>query len=442
MFVKSRISVCTIALIAVGLPQFVLSAPQEQADKSTGGASSPSSSGLTSAPSDQLTLGAFDFHPRVRSGVLLDDNILFSARNTQSDAVWQVAPGLEIFGGDRSTLNSYRSTDSSFDPNTISSSWLVVRPDEYWPGKFVSADYSPRWNWYTHHSVNDSIDQFLTANAIWPMSKLTLGFRQDFVDEKTVLEYALSLNRIRRYRSEVNAGYRFSDKFSADTAFSIEDVNYPDSRALTGYTEYKDTLNLTWEAGEQTHIGLLAEAGWDDVSRLGSVEMGQQFERFGPRLRYDYSTLLSFDGSLGVEMRQFDSGRDSATTPFLSLGASYRAWERGTFRALIGRQVYGSLANGYYYTSTSAGVQYRQGITDRFTLGTELNYVQADSISSIKNNLPKSLSEYYSFRLNGEVKLVKALSMNLYYQFRGSGLFKSGDNIDDNQLGLELNLRY
>ena len=386
-----------------------------------------------------LSWGAFDFHPRLRESVVYDDNILFSSRNQQSDAINQLSPGIQVVGGDRSSLRSYVTSSEDlnrpFDLTRLTPSWLVLQPSESWPDKFLLLDYSPRWQKFAHHSANDSLDQFLTANAVWPMSKLVVGVRQDYSDETTILTEALTRSEVEQIHTEVDAGYRLNEKLSVDTAFVRQDVSYPATTNLTGYVEYKGTVSLNRQIFGAYNVSLFFADGMDQVAGVG---MDQSFEQMGARLRYQYSQMFSLDGSVGVEDRQFDSGRPDTFSPFFTLGGVYQPWERTYFRLGIARQEAPSLSSGYFYTSTGGYLTLHRDITDRFSLQTDLGYYQTDytPIQNIANN--SKPSDYYSVQLKGKLKLLKNLDAEAYYLFRGSGLSQNTSVIQDNQCGVQL----
>ena len=390
----------------------------------------------------QLTWGAFEFHPRLREGVVYDDNILFANTNRQSDLINQLSPGIQIIGGDRSSLRSYVSSskdlNQSLDLTRLTPSSLVLRPSESWPNKFMLLDYSPRWQIYTHHSANDSLDQFLTFNTVWPLSKLVVGVRQDYRYEKTTIVQAYTLGVVEQIHSEVDAGYRLNDKFSVDSAFERQQMSYPDSTNLMGFVEWKGTVSLNRQIIETFNVSLVLASGQDDV---GSG-LNQTFEQVGVRVRYDYSRLFSMDGSVGVEDRQFDTGRGDSVSPVFTLGATYKPWERAYLRAGIARQQTASLNNGYYNSSIGGYLTLHKDITDRFSLQTDLGYYQTDStpIQNIPNT--SKPSDYYSVQLKGNLKLLKYLDAQAFYVFRGSGLSQNNNVLQDNQCSIQLSLHY
>jgi hypothetical protein len=413
-------------------------AEAQSADADQSNQSTNQPAGWKSDKSLQLSWGAFDFHPHLREAVVYDDNILFAAKNQQQAVINQLTPGLLIAGGDRTSLRSCVASSEMFDLTGLNPSWLVIQSSELWPDKFVLLDYSPRWQKFTQHSANDSLDQFLTFNAVWPMAKLAIGVRQDYRDETTVLIEALRRSEVEQIHTEVDAGYRLNDKFSVDTAFERQDVAYPGSTNLTGYVEWKGTLSVNRQIFDLFNVSLFTADGIDQV---GSG-LDQSFERLGVRVRYELTRMFIVDGSVGVEDRQFDSGRSDEVSPFFNVGATYQPWERAYFRLNITRQQSASLNNGYSYVSSGGNLTLHKDFTDRFSVQTELGYYQTDSnpIRNVANN--SKPSDYYSLQLKGKVKLLKYLDAEAFYLFRGAGISQNDNVVQGNQCGLQVSYHY
>ena len=397
---------------------------------------------LNPAQSLTFSYGAFDLHPRLRSTTIYDDNILFAHNGRQQDVISQVAPGIQILGGDRQTLETYLNQAEYWNYNLnlirLAPSYLIVRPPESWPDKFLLLDYSPQWQQFGKHSENDSLDQFVTANAVWPMAKLILGIQESFSDQKMTIVEASTRSKIRQNHTELDAGYQLNDKFSVDTAFVRQDVAYPTSTNLQGYTEWKGSVSLNRQVGPTLNVSWVSAGGLDEIA----AGQNQQFVQTGGRARYSYSELFQVDGSLGVEYRQFDTGRADTFTPYFTLGATYQPWERTYFRLGLARQQFASLNDGYFYTSTGGYLTVRRDFTDRFSIWTDLSCYRFDYTPSANVVNTAKPGDYYAMRLTGDLKLWKHLDSQLYYQFSGNGLFQNNSVVQDNQVGLQFTLRY
>lgn len=415
------------------------------ADGESGPATTPPAWLNFSAP-PQLSWGAFDFHPHLRTLTVYDDNINFVATGRQMDVINQISPGLQVVGGDRSTLRTYADQDYllnvdrgySLNLSRLSTSALIIQSPENWPDKFLVLDYSPQWQFFSHYPGNNSLDQFATANAEWPLAKLVVGFRQDYSDQHTVLVEAARRTEIQQNQTELNAGYQFSDTLSLDTAGRFQDVAYPENSAFMGYTEWKGNLSLNRQIIHDYYVSLVAAGGLDEVTD----RQNQQFEQLGGRLRYDYSTLFSVDVAGGAEYRQFDSGRSASVKPYFTLGATYSPSERTRIRLLFARQQSPSLYNGYYDTTTGGSLSVRQNLTDRFMIQADLHYDQTAYERTTRQAGTTNPSDFYSLQFTGMVQLLKSLNAEVFYMFRGQGLSQSYSVLQDNQCGVKFALHF
>ncbi|MGA2246784.1 MAG: hypothetical protein ABSH48_17470 [Verrucomicrobiota bacterium] len=387
----------------------------------------------------QLSWGAFDLHPHLRDLVVADDNIGFVPKNQQADIANDLAGGFRLVGGDRSTLRAYSELDNPVDAPELSTSYLIIQPPESWPDKFLVVDYLTQWQAYARYTGNNSVDQFVSASAEWPMAKLVTGLAENYSDQKTLLIAGATRAEVQQDQTELNAGYRFNDKCSFNTAVDFQAVAYPESPEFSGYTEGRWSLSANRQIDDLFNASLVASGGLDSV-QYGS---DQQFEDFGSRIRYEYSELFSLDASAGEEYRQYDSGISSTLKPYCVVGATYSPIDRTTFRLELGRQQFPSLYNGYYYSSTGGDFIFRKYFTDRFLVQSDIAYYEMDYMPTTKGTTgTHNSSDYYALRIAGTVLLLKYLDAELFYLFRGTGLSQNYNSLQENQIGLQMDLRF
>ena len=202
-------------------------APTNAPDNAVTNAQGTASASVTNAPDNsyasstieknplELRVGPFNLHPRLVAGLTYDDNILFSTANTavnpkESDTIWSVQPALQAVAGDDADLIALR--DQHVDILSLSPGGLIVQRPENWPGKLFILDYGPRFQIYDKYTANNSIDQLGTLNFLWPMSKLILGFKQDYQLEKTTLIEAGQRAQVENISSALSAAYQFGDR--------------------------------------------------------------------------------------------------------------------------------------------------------------------------------------------------------------------------------------
>jgi len=210
-----------------------------------------------------------------------------------------------------------------------------------------------------------------------------------------------------------------------------------DQASLVGYTEYntEDWFNYALNESMPVSVGVLA--GYDDVA---ASQQNQTYEQLRARVRYNFTEKLTFDASVGGELRQYENGKSDTFNPVFSLTGSYRPAERTTVSLTGYRLQNASIFNGYNYTSTGATLSLSQGITDRFTAAASAGYYVLD-YSSTTVALASYSDEYYIARLSLDAKIVRHLTSQIYYNLTSIQSPVVGGR-DDNQIGVSLTLSY
>jgi len=400
----------------------------------TAAAATPDNAASTASFNIPLTLGPLNLHPRVTAGVVADDNLLFTSANQESDLTWSVQPGLQAVIGDDAALINARDQGGSalgFTPGN-----LIVQPPETWPGKLFTLDYAPRFKFYDQYSTYNAIDQFATLSLLWPMDKLILGFQQDYQLQKATIIEANQFATSEIIPTTLSAAYQFGDKTSMESDFRRISVAY-DQTGLIGYTEYNTEDWFNYELSESMPVSVGVLAGYDAVA---ASHQDQTYEQLRARARYYFTEKLTFDVSVGGEVRQYENGESDTFSPVFSLTGSYRPAERTTVSLTGYRQQNASIFNGYNYTSTGATLALSQGITDRFTAEASVGYYILD-YQSITSALINYSDDYYTARLGLTAKIVRHLVGQIYYNLTSIQSPVSGD-INDNQIGVNLTLSY
>ena len=381
----------------------------------------------------ELRLGPFDLHPRLAAGLTYDDNILLTPANKEADAIWMIQPALQAVAGDDAALIAYR--DQNNDVLGLSPGNLIFQPPEAWPGRLLILDYSPGFQIFDKYTANDFIGQFATLNLLWPMDKLILGIKQDYQLEKTDLIWASQRAEVETIPTTLSAAYQFDDKTSIEGNFRRISVAYYQP-GLTGYTEYntEDWFNYGVEENLPVSLGVLT--GLDDVAN----HQDQTFEQLRARARYNFTQKLTFDVSVGGELRQFENEQPETLSPVFTVAGEYRPAERTSLRLTGSRQQYASIYNGYNYTSTGARLELRQGITDRFTAALSAGYYSLD-FTPITSALTEYTGDYYTARISLDAKIARHLTGQIFYQFVSSQSQVNG-NFNDNQAGIRLNMSF
>jgi hypothetical protein len=387
-----------------------------------------------STPFTSFRLGPFDIQPRISTGVTYDDNILISSHNPESDLIWSLKPAFLAVTGDRLAIEDYRLTYHDvvrFSPDTF-----IITDQETWPGRTLMVDYGPQFNWFTKYRENDSIDEFLHANALWPMGKLILGLRQDYVLQNTTIIEAGRRSWEQTMPTVLMAGYQFSDKTTAEVNLSHNSVSY-EQQGMADYSDWNWDNWFNYQYSPRLNLSLGANLGILDLSS----QPQQTYETPMVRARYRYGERVILDGSIGVQLRQYDGGVPNTAEPVCNLVAYYQASENSAFDLTLFRRESPSVSPGYDYMSTGASLGVHQRLGDRYSACLRIAYYDfnylATSQALVASGQASTLNNYIEVRPELEIRFTRHLVGSLFYLFRTMQASR-GDGWTDNQVGTRL----
>ena len=294
-------------------------------------------------------------------------------------------------------------------------------------------DYGPRFNWFTKYPENNSIDQILAFNALWPMTKLILGARQGYRLENTTIIEAGQRTEQETIPTDLLAGYRFTEKTSAEVNLHRTSVDYEQGTGLLGYTDWNDENWFNYQATPRLNLGAGVTLGWLQVPD----QQGQTYEQFLARARYLPGERITVDASVGGQFRQFESGIDPTFEPVFTLTAYYRPLD-ATWVYLTGyRREYPSVSEGLNYVMTGASLGGRQQLGDRYFLTLAVDYYTMDYTPTVPNSPSSDVGrkdDYLQARLGFEVRFTRHLVGTLAYTLRTVDS-NTWDGFTDNQIG-------
>jgi hypothetical protein len=380
-----------------------------------------------------LRLGPFDLHPRLTVGVTYDDDILFATTDKEADLDWMIQPALQAVAGDDAGLIAYR--DQKNNVLDLTPGNLIIRDPDDRPGKLFIMDYGPRFQLLDKYTANNSVDEFATVDLLWATDKLILGVKQDYQLQKITIIEAGERTTVETIPTQLSAAYQFTDKVSMESDFGRTSIDYS-SPGLTGYTEYNTQDWLNYEVAEKLNASLGVLAGWD----LVTGHQDQTYEQLRARARYNYTEKLTFDVSVGGELRQYENGSSETLTPVFSLAGVYQVAERTWLQLTGSREIYAAIFNGYNYTTTGVTLDVRQEITDRFTAKLSIGY---SSIEYAAVNDPSTThnDDFVTARLSFEAKIRRYVNGEIYYQWINRQSQFQGA-LDDNQVGAQVTLGF
>jgi hypothetical protein len=395
-----------------------------------------SSASKTSLASElsELRLGPFDLHPRLSVGLTYDDNIALATANKEADAAWTIRPAIQAVAGDDAALITYR--DQNSDTLSLSPGSLIIQQAEARPGKLFILDYGPGFQIFDKYTANNSLDEFLAFNLLWPMNRLILGFKQNYTLQKLEIIEAGTRATVETIPTTLSAAYQFSDKTSLESDFNRISIGY-DQPGLIGYTEYNNEDWLNYEVAERLPMSLGVLAGQDYVA---AHQGDQTFEQLRARARYNRTEKLSFDISGGVELREYENGSRDTFFPVFTVSGVYRPAERTSVGLTGYRRQYASIFNGYNYSSTGATLAFEQGITDRWKVSLSVGYYDLGYLPTISGQAALS-EDYYTARIGLDAKIIRHMSGQVFYQWLSRRSQQNGI-LEDDQAGVQVTLSF
>jgi hypothetical protein len=350
------------------------------------------------------------------TGVTYDDNILLSSQHAESDVIWSMQPAFLAIAGDRLGMEDYRRTYHdvvSFSPDTF-----IITEPESWPGKTLMVDYGPGFNWFSEHTKNNCIDEFLTINTLWPIRKMILGFRQDYKLENTTIIEAGVRTWQQTIPTVLMAGYQFSEKMTAEVNLSRTSVSYEETQGLADYTDWDWDTWFNYHYGSRFNMALGANLGILDLVS----QPAQTYETPQIRARYRYGARMLFDGTFGVQMREYGGGIPSTLDPVFSLVAHYVASENTDLRLEAFRRESPSGTTGYDYISTGATLGLEHQIGSRYFASLDTTYYYANYLATspalVPTEFARAVDNFIEARPTLEVRFNRHLVGKLFYLYR------------------------
>ena len=381
----------------------------------------------------QLQLGPVDFHPRLTTGITYDSNIYISSSNPQADEIWSATPGVQMIAGDRQSFAESRLSGSSY--LDISAGSLITVPPESWPGTILTLDYGPRFNFYTHASNNNGVDQFATFNTLFPLSRLILGVKQAYSYQSQQVIEAGQRSIQTAFNTALTSGYQLSSRSSLQVNFRRDSYSYSDP-SLIGYAQYQNDNWYGFQISERLNLGGGVTAGFVSVND----QPGQAYEQILARAIYRLAEKVNLDASGGVEIRQYDSGAAGTLEPVFSITGSYNPTPTTSFSLNAHRWDQPSVQSGNNYLLTGFSLGGRQQFLDRYSVGLSGgfdNYAYYSTLA-VPTSAANQNNNYWSARLDLEYRVNAFLRANLFGRYSQQNYQTSYGGFTDTQVGLSV----
>lgn len=369
----------------------------------------------------------FHYSLDVTAQAIYDDNINIQPANRLSDLYFSIDPRVVLGFGD-----------------------IVARSET-----FLRFEYTPSVQLYSTYSNLDAFQQVVRLDAQHRVSRLTLSVGAIF--ERLYSTYITVFNagtpadqvnvdvanrtRLDLLSGSIGASYDLSGKtfLSSSASFSASEYN-----TLISSQSVSANLFLNYKYSTKLIVGLGAGAGRNTID---DPVPDETFEQAAARIVYNASGKLSFNGNAGVEFRQIDSGplnsSTNFTTPVFDASAAYQPFD-GTKLSLNAsrRTLNSAVLAGQDYNVTSVGLQLRQRLLRRVTLGFNLSYQNLSYFATTAQTPVNRSDDYYSVGPSLDVAITRFWSAGAFYNRRQNSSSLANFSFDDNQVGFRTSLRF
>lgn len=339
---------------------------------------------------------------RSRVGIAYDDNIFISNTNRVADTILTVTGGISLIYGD------WRSQSENF----------------------LVADYEASGIFYFENSDENALNQVASLMGQYRVQRLTMQLRSQYMyltgAERDVGDLAT--------RNLINNSLRFAYDVSGKTTLTAEGfANLALYKTLFNSYEFGAKAGAEYQILQKIRVGPEAVIGFLNVTDSPL----QVYEQIRARATYNATGKISFEGSAGVEFRQFDS--ESRTYFVFSLTANYRPFD-GTVIALHGyRNIYGSAAlEGQDFIATGIEFSSTQRFFQRFYLTVATGYENDEYIAVAEDVQAGRVDNFVFIRPSLAFAFTKWASISVFYEFRKNFSNEFEFAFYDNRVGAAL----
>ena len=342
---------------------------------------------------------------RSRVGIAYDDNIFISNTNRVADTILTVTGGISLIYGD------WRSRSENF----------------------LVADYEASGIFYFENPDQDSLNQVASLMGQYRIQRLTMQLRSQYMYLTGAERDVGGLVT----RNLINNSLRFAYDVSDKTALTAEGfANLTLYQTLFNSYEFGAKAGAEYQILQKIRVGPEAVIGFLNVAESPF----QVYEQIRARATYNATGKITFEGSAGVEFRQFDS--ENRTYFVFSLTANYRPFD-GTVIALRGyRNIYGSASlEGQDFIATGIESSLTQRFFHRFYLTVATGYENDDYIAVAEDAQAGRVDNFVFIRPALAFSFTKWGSISVFYEFRKNFSNESEFAFYDNRVGAAVALQ-
>lgn len=354
----------------------------------------------------------FKYAFRLNLSATYDDNIFIARGNKIGDWVFVVEPAITFGVGD-----------------------VFGRG-----GNYLRVDYQPGFSFFSENSSQNNIQHAFRVNGAYTLNRLSLSFGQSIqVINGADTDAGTRVSR-NVYQTTLGMNYAITGKTSVDVGLNYTYNSYKnqvDSDSLGG------NIYFNWIYSPKWTFGLGGSIASTRVE--GPFSPDQLSEQINFRANYQATGKLAFNGSIGVEFRQFDGARDGTATPVFELGMVYQPFDGTTITLRGGRRVQSSSTLvGQNFTTTSFGLTFRQRFIQRIFLTAGVQYENSAYTENFAGIISGRNDNYVTFNVGLDYTVREGLSLGAFYTHREN----SGNNqsrpfeFSNNQYGVRASLSF
>jgi hypothetical protein len=395
-------------------------------------------------PIERLRLGPFDLKAALVTTAVYDDNLRSDESASNSTTGTQ--------------QNQGKKADTSFG---ITPAILLEYGTHEGQRGYASLVYTPTITRYIHQSDQDSDDQNVAFNVLYPFQRLTLNFSAVYSQVSGINQ---DLNtRTTQTSTSVTAGgnYDIDDKLSfsasvqqVSTTFSDGGSNSQGNVQGQGDSVSSITTSLNYRLSDKISVGPSFNAGFDKPDNAKQ----ETFEQGLVGITYQPTQKISLYAQGGVEFRQgggdvdgFSSGYDNQggdeTNPIFSAGLGYTPFDSTSLQLSASQTVHSSAAvAGQNVTSSGVSVSATQRFFQRFFLNLSYNYSHSDDSTGGNSGNISTYSggseDTSAYRTSLSVAPTAWTSVSIYYQYLDNKADTQGGTYHDNQMGISASVQF
>jgi hypothetical protein len=349
-----------------------------------------------------------------------DDNVALSSQNEIGDYAVRIDPALSLGYGD-------------LEPGGAN---------------YLRFEYAPDFVFFLDHSEFNAYQHSFVLGTQSNLSRLTLGLNANIqilkgFDFNQVLSTGAFVNTVnldvrgRPQTTNVTGGATASYELGGKTSLSAgvqttatEYAQFTSSEAVSG------SLFLIYAYGPKLTLGIGGTGGRQFVDQSNADET---FEQVNFRANYSLTGKLAASGSVGVEFREYDSGRDVYVSPIFGLDVFYTPFDGSALLISGSRRTTnsGSLV-GQDFSSTQFTISGSQRFLQRFFLRLTGGYENVTYLAAAPGVSSPRDDNYYFFEPAIDVKITRFWYAGAFYLHRQDDSSVSSFSFNENQAGIRL----